>query len=260
MSSKILKWMRRTTIAAALGSSAMFAQRADVRTIGSAFNTIDQSGSYVVSAPIFAGAGGDGITVTASSVTIDLNGQEILCPGGLRGVGIRINGAQNVVIRNGHISNCAMGVVVLNAANVRLEGLVIRGTALAVSAPPPEIGIMIMQSKNVAVMNNMLYNVGLGIFVRGGRSSGNRIEGNTLTASANGAFGICYNPTDTDPAGPQGDLVKDNVVRSYPTAIALNKLSNYNVVQGNTLFYTAMAISNESATNVDMDNVKMLIK
>ena len=60
-----------------------------MRTIGSAFSTIDQSGSYVLSGPIFAGTGGDGITITASSVTIDLNGQEILCPGGLRGVGIR---------------------------------------------------------------------------------------------------------------------------------------------------------------------------
>ena len=260
MSSKISKWIRRATVVAALGGSAIFAQRADVRTIASALNTIDASGSYVVSAPLFAGAGGDGITVTASSVTIDLNGQEILCPGGLRGVGIRINGAQNVMIRNGHITNCAMAVIVNNSANVRLEGLVIRGTAIAVSAPPPEIGVMIVQSKNVAVVNNMLYNVGLGIFVRGGRSFGNRIEGNTLTAMTNGALGICYNPTDTDTAGPQGDLVKGNVIRGYPTAIALNKLSNNNVIQGNTLFYTAMAVSTESTTNLDMDNVKVLVK
>ena len=260
MSSNISLWIRRATMLAALSSSVIFAQRADLRTIGSVSSTIDQSGSYVVSAGFFVGSGGDGITVTASSVSIDLNGQEIQCPGSLRGVGIRINGAQNVVIRNGHISNCAMGVVVFNSANVRLEGLVIRGTAIAVSAPPPEIGIMVMQSRNVAVLNNMIYNAGLGIFVRGGRSFGNRIEGNTLTANANGALGICYNPTDTDTAGPQGDLVKGNVIRGYPTAIALNKTSNYNVIQGNTLFYTAMAIATESTTNFDMENVKVQIK
>ena len=107
MSSKISNWIRRATIVGVFGGSAIFAQRTDVRTIASSFSTIDQSGSYIVSAPIFAGTAGDGITITANSVTIDLNGQEIMCPGGLRGVGIRINGAQNVVIRNGHVSNCA---------------------------------------------------------------------------------------------------------------------------------------------------------
>ena len=61
----------------------------------------------------------------------------------------------------------------------------------------------------------MLHNVGLRIFVRGGCSFGNRIEGNTLTSSANGALSICYNPTDTDPAGPQGDLVSKRQCYSW---------------------------------------------
>ena len=76
----------------------------------------------------------------------------------------------------------------------------------------------------------------------------------------NGALGVYYNPTDTDTAGPRGDLVKGNVIRGYPTAIALNKLSNNNVLQGNTLVHAAMAVSTESTTNVDLDNVKVLVK
>ena len=45
---------------------------------------------------------------------------------------------------------------------------------------------------------------GLGIFVRGGMSTGNRIANNTITAGSNGIFAICYNPTPDDPMGPRG--------------------------------------------------------
>ena len=41
-----------------------------------------------------------------------------------------------------------------------------------------------------------------------------------------------------------------------PRRIALNK----NVIQGNSLLYTAMAIATESTTNFDMENVKAQIK
>ncbi len=108
-----------------------------------------------------------------------------------------------------------MGAVVIDSANVTLEGLRIRGMAIAVSAPPPEIGIMLMRSRNVVVRGNQIYNDGLGIFVRGGASYGNRIEGNSIVASMHGALGICYNPADNDPNGPKGDLVTGNIIRGY---------------------------------------------
>lgn len=247
-----MKCVLRGTLLAMTATASLLAQRADVRTVGSAYSTIDQSGAYVLSASIFAGTGSDGITISGSGVTLDLNGQEILCPGN-RGVAIRINNAQNVVVRNGHISNCAMGIIVNGSANVKLEGLVIRG----IDSAPPETGIMVVQSRNVVITGNMILNTGLGMFIRGSRSFGNRIENNTITGGTNAGLGICYNPTDTDRIGPQGDLIKGNLIRGFGIPVSITSTANFNVIQGNTLIYGAMAIRSDSKTTVDMDNIKV---
>ena len=63
-----------------------------------------------------------------------------------------------------------MGVMINNPSNVRVEGLSIRGFGLAVTAPPPEIGILVLQSRGVVLSRNSIFNVGLGIFVRGSRT------------------------------------------------------------------------------------------
>ena len=120
-----------------------------------------------------------------SDVTLDLNGQTIAGPANLTGVGIRVIGAQNVVVRNGNVQGVFMGVVIMNSANVKIDSLLIRGFGIAVSAPPPEVGIMLIQTKNAVINNNQIFSTGLGIFVRGSQNFGNRIEGNTLTAGAN---------------------------------------------------------------------------
>ncbi len=169
------------------------------------------------------------ITITASDVTLDLNGFAITGAGGKLGVGVRINGARGVRVSNGMISNSAFGVIVMNSASVVLTNLQIRGEGLPIVAPPPETGIMIVQSKNVVVENNSIYNTGLGIFVRGGMSSGNRIAHNTITAGTNGALGICYNPADNDANGPVGDLVYGNSVSGFGVGIQASATSRYNV-------------------------------
>ena len=245
----------RSALLALAGTASLMAQSATVRLIPSAYAIVDQSGSYMLSGGVFAGRAGDAITISGNSVTLDLNGQEILCPGS--GVGIRINNAQNVIVRNGSISNCLMGIVVMNSANVKIENMSIRG----MDSAPPEAGMMVVQSRNVAILNNNIYNTALGLFIRGGRSFGNRIEGNNITAGGvNSALGICYNPTDTDRVGPQGDLIKGNVIRGFGIPISLNATSSYNVVQANTLFYKDSAFRSDNKTNLDMDNIKVLIQ
>ncbi len=146
-----------------------------------------------------------------------------------------------------------MGIIVNGSANVKLEGLVIRG----IDSAPPETGIMVVQSRNVVITGNMILNTGLGMFIRGSRSFGNRIENNTITGGANAGLGICYNPTDTDRIGPQGDLIKGNLIRGFGIPVSITSTANFNVIQGNTLIYGAMAIRSDSKTTVDMDNIKV---
>ncbi len=167
---------------------------------------IDEAGSYVLVTDLSLSSNSTAdaaIIITASGVTLDLNGHQITGPGGLQGVGILVDGAKGVTIRNGHIAYMFIGVRVAGNSNVKLNDLNIRGMDIPVAAPPPEIGVMIAQSQNVEVEDVNISRTGLGVFVRGGQSTGNRIANNTITAGDNGAFAICYNPTPDDPEGPR---------------------------------------------------------
>lgn len=117
---------------------------------------------------------------------------------------------------------------------------------------------MILQSRNVVVEDNLISGTGLGIFVRGGRSAGNRIVNNTLTAipGAFAALGICYNPAPGDPMGPRGDLIQGNHIVGYPTAIQMNSTSAYNIIRQNTLVFSMEGVTGPAA-NTEMDNVKV---
>jgi parallel beta-helix repeat protein len=250
----------KTLFALPLLAAALVAQPSGLRSIASP-TTIDQSGSYILTADLFIpGSVGVGIAITASDVWLDLNGHTITAPGNLSGAGIRIVNAQNVTVKNGNIVNALMGAVVMNSINVRLEGLNIRSTGMPPTAPPPEIGIMLVQTRNSVVQNNMIYNAALGIFVRGSRSFGNRIEGNTILGTTTGAFGICYNPADGDTNAPKGDLVTRNLIRGYNVAVQISSRADYNVITGNTLLYAVEGILNENATNVAKDNTLVKIQ
>jgi hypothetical protein len=165
-----------------------------------------------------------------------------------------IDGARGVKVFNGSLSNLAFGVIVNNSNNVVLQDLRIRAQGLPITALPPETGVMIVQSKNVVVADNAIYNIGLGIFVRGGSSGGNRIANNTITANTNGALGICYNPAGGDSRGPRGDLIEGNLITGFPTGISISEASMSNVFRGNTIAYLSADVSNMNETNIVSDN------
>lgn len=242
-----------------LVAPALFAQ-GQTRPIASQ-TVIDSPGSYVLNRDIaYNPERGAGIMITASGVTLDLNGYEILGPGGLRGTAIRVLNAQGVTVKSGSVANSAFGVVVEGSANVRIAGLNIRGQGLMVTAPPPETGVMIVQSRNVVVEGNAIYNTGLGIFVRGGQSWGNRIANNTLTAGMNGLLGICYNPAPSDPQGPVGDLITGNLITNYGVGLQFSATSRYNVARLNTVVFTSAAYDIQNATNIVEDNTSTQIR
>ncbi len=87
---------------------------------------ISTPGSYVLWGNIAAASypgGPHGIVISASNVTLDLNGFALIGEGGLTN-GIDVpGGAQSVAIRNGHIGGWHVGANLENAQNVILEGL-----------------------------------------------------------------------------------------------------------------------------------------
>lgn len=220
---------------------------------------IDEPGTYLLPRDMDISADLVALDITVSGVTLDLGGHQVKGPGGRLGTGIRVNNAQSVAVRNGRITNFAFGVMVNASANVVLRDLQITGQGLAVSAPPPEVGIMIVQSRAVTVEGNSLYNVGLGIFVRGGMSWGNTIAHNNVTAGTNGALGICYNPAPGDPMGPRGDQVYGNHITGYPTGIQMNSTSAANSIRENTIAFRTKAIEIGNATNLAQGNVEIML-
>jgi parallel beta-helix repeat protein len=219
---------------------------------------ISEPGHYFLDRDI-SSVSGTAIRITSSDVTVDLNGRSVQGPGGKVGQGIEITSVSGVRVMNGSIANFAFGVVVNSSVSVHLSGLSIRGQGLPVVALPPEVGIMIVQSRNTVVEKNLLYNVGLGIFVRGGMSWGNRVSGNTVTSGMNGALGICYNPTPDDPMGPRGDLIEGNHISGFPTGIQMNTTAGSNILRGNTIAYSVMALELLNPNNVIEGNTEVML-
>ena len=245
-----------TVIALGIGALSLMAQPPSVRQIGFYGPTLlTEPGTYVLTmGQAVASSTGAGIIITGNNITLDLDGFAITGAGNATGVGVRIVGARNVVVKNGSIDSALMGVVAMNSSNVRIENLRIRG----LSGAPPEAGIMLVGTSNSMIVNNQILNTALGIFIRGGATFGNRIEGNTLTASAtNSPLGICYNPSDTDSNGPKGDLITRNLIRGYRQSLAFGDSSEFNVAEGNTFIFRASASSNPNSSNLVRNNTEV---
>ena len=158
-------------------------------------------------------------------------------------------------VSNGSLSDLAFGVVVAGSANVEVSDLRIHGQGLPVVALPPEVGIMVVESKNVSVHDNGIFNTGLGIFVRGSQSMGNRIARNTITAGTNGVLGICYNPGPDEPGGPSGDVVENNVVSGFNLGLQMKMVAHYNVIRNNVIAYWSQGMDLQNDTHITDGNI-----
>ena len=221
---------------------------------------ITRPGLYTVGSEFAVGDGKTAIRVRSDNVTLDLGGRTLSGPGGPGTIGVAVERVDNVSVTNGALVGFGIGVMLSEVINARVSGLQIHGEDLGGAPPDVEIGILLVDSRGVAVVDNVITNTFLGIFVRGEDSGGNRIAGNTLTGGDHGELGICYNPApDASAGGPSGDLVYGNLVSRFATGIAFSADSRSNVVRGNTLatFDTAIAEttagSNELVDNVETD-------
>ena len=229
---------------------------------------INESGSYVLRYDLWAERG-DGIVITAPGVTIDLNGFEVGTRSKGAGRGIFVDGASGVTVKNGRVGGFMANVMLTNATNVVVQDLQIVGAGLAPSGGPSEIGINIINSRAALIKSNTISSVNLGIFVRGGNSTGNRITENNIVGGAvpaNNLLGICYNPApNAGTAAPRGDLIYNNHITRFGYAFALSEFSIYNVIRDNTFasFIGGIRETNllrgNGGTNVAEDNIDVVI-
>lgn len=229
---------------------------------------ISEPGSYVLRYDLMSERG-DGLVITASGVTIDLNGHQIGTFSRGTGRGIFVDGASGVTIKNGRVGGFLTNVMLTNVTNVKVENLQIVGADLAPNNGPSEIGIQLINTRAALIKGNTISSVNLGIFVRGSGSTGNRITENNITGGANpahGLLGICYNPAPTGgTAGPRGDLIYKNHIARFGYAFALSEFSIYNVIRDNTFasfvggIRETQFLRGNGGTNVAEDNLDVVI-
>ena len=208
--------------------------------------TLERPGVYVLNRDIMVEEG-DAVSITASGVTLDLNDHTISTRKPGTGSGVFVRNAKGVKIKNGKIGAFHFNVNLSNVQNVRVEDLQIVGNGLAPSGGPVEIGILMVGALGCRISDNTLTSMNLGIFVRGGDSTGNRIFNNTVTGgsvAANNVLGLCYNPAPGGAAtspGPVGDLIYNNHITRYLDAVSFSPGSKANIFRDNTLAYFNLA-------------------
>jgi Right handed beta helix region len=220
---------------------------------------ITRPGSYRLSHNVRLGSAGNAIVISSGGVSLDLRGHALIGPGGKEGTGILVQGGHDVSVRNGTIQGFGFGVQVVNAFNVKIQGLQINGEDGG-GPPPGEVGIQILNSRGVEAFRNTISRVFLGVFVRGGASGRNRIAENTLAAGANGQLGICYNPDGLGtPAGPSGDLVYNNLVSGFNIGIQTSAQSTGNIFRENDIAFLQQAVQELSpaGANVFAENTEI---
>jgi hypothetical protein len=164
-------------------------QEVEPRTpISSIPYTISQSGSYYLTQNVTANAAYDGITVSASDVTIDLNGY-VLSGGGSGIYGIKATGGTDrLTVHRGTISNWLADGIAHYGQGGRFEELKLVSTQYGLNVFSTSI------VRNVVATNNLI-----GIFVWGNGSS---IEANVLASNSVGGINVTggYNRVESNNA------------------------------------------------------------
>jgi hypothetical protein len=172
---------------------------------------ITTSGSYYLTTNIMSVSSEYGIEITASDVTLDLNGFSMIAPATANSGIIIVSGTTNDVIRNGIINGWSSlnNDIFSEANNVTIEDLSVSGAGTCIACLGPggvvrncavnlaeEDGIYIAGSGyqvygNTCSGNNTVNEANGGaIFING---SDNRIENNFVTGSGPAGYGILIN-------------------------------------------------------------------
>jgi Right handed beta helix region len=226
--------------------------------------TISTPGVYVLQRNITV-ASGDGILITSSGVTLDLNGRTVMttaAPAAGSGRGVAVLNAKGVVVKNGKIGGFNMNVMTDTTENTKFDDLQIVGNGAAPAGGPVEIGFAMIATRASVVSNCTVSAVNLGLIIRGGAgaasSGGNRIFNNTFVGSAtpgNNVLGLCWNPAVGTTLGPVGDLVYNNHISQFTDGMSASAGSKNITFRENTIAFTGLAFRAATFATVANNNV-----
>ncbi len=186
-------------------------------------------------------SGGEGLTIEADGVTLDLGGHTITGGGTDNGAGVVVAGVSGTTVQNGTITNFDAGVFVLFGSGNTVRRLVIRDNLGAERFADLGDGILLRFATNSVVTGNVVrHNGGVsGIRAMSG-SNGNMITGNAITQNDVPFPGDDGTITD---AGVRLDSgAKNNVVsRNAITGSGLDGISVASGSIGNTIDSNAVS-------------------
>lgn len=159
---------------------------------------------------------GNGLTVGADGITLNLNGHTIMGPGS--GVGIIVTNTTNVSIKGGTIQNFAVAVRMMNATDIEIKGNVFRQNPEGIDAQAGSVG-------NVIEENEFQDSSVRAIMLRS-NSRQNVIKENTFTANRIGILVF----------GGVDNILKENLVSGSSVAgIRVNVIATGNLIIENTI-------------------------
>ena len=191
-----------------------------------------------------------GLRVTASDITLDLNGHRVFGrPGPGDGTGILLFRVTNVIVRNGTVSNFDMGVAIEGGAANTVRGVTARDN-IGSNTTNGGDGIAVLSSRENRIVSNRTINngglSGIGLYsdvdlahprTTSGVSSGNLVQGNQVHNNIASRFG---DVTTTDNIGIRVEpntsgnfFIGNDVVGNGLDGITLFVGANDNVIRGN---------------------------
>lgn len=178
---------------------------------------------------------GNGVEIYGSDITLNLHGHAISCDNDLEVAGIGVWPEtdyiiRNVTVKNGHISNCRDGIVLIQTEDSKVMNMTSTGNTKW--EPVPDVfvygtGITVYLSKNNVIMHNHTYgNEGDGI--GSWESSGNLFKHNTSTGNGDDFSGSGINLSDE-----HNSRVMCNRLHGNADGILLWDASSGNLLRGN---------------------------
>ena len=179
---------------------------------------------------------GNGVEIVGSDIVLNLKGYEISCAeNDLEVAGIAIYSLSqamitNVTVKNGHVSNCRDGIVVIQTEDSKVMNMTSTGNTQWEREPGVWVygtGITLWLSRNNVIMQNHTYGnatEGIGSW----ESSGNLFKHNTSTGNGNGWVGAGISLVDED-----NSRILCNRTHGNADGIMIQSSSSGNLLRGN---------------------------